>query len=422
MADPETCKRSLDITVPADEVEAETARVIEKIRAKVKLPGFRPGKVPPSLIEKRFASDIRQEVIDELLPKYFRRRTESENLQVVGTPKARDVHFEKGQPMRFTVDFEIAPDFELGDYRKLTVTYSEAPVTEEDIAARLETLREDKAEYVNIDPRPAADGDYVLISLRSLAGVEGEPIVQDDVRLRIGGEDTLPEFTEHLRGMSPGEEKEFDVSYPADFAQLRLAGRTVRFHAVLKAISRKELPELNDEFARDLGDYQNLEELREEVRRTLAREREYLAKQASKNEIIEKLVDMHPFPVPKVFLDQQIEAYAERYLRELAARGADLTKVKLDWEKLAEKETERATREVRASMILDRIAEREAIGALTSEVDQEVQRIARQEREPVAAVRMRLEKEGLIGRIANRIRTEKVLNFLFDHARKVAGE
>lgn len=421
MAETETCKRTLDITVPADEVEAETARVVENIRKKVKLPGFRPGKVPLSIIEKRFESDIRQQVIEALLPKYFQRRAESDGLKVVGSPNARDVQFRKGEPLRFTVDFEVAPDFELGDYRNLTVTYSEAPVTEEDVAARLEALREEKAEYVNIDPRPAEDGDYAVISLRSI-GLEGEPIEQNELRLLVGGEDTLPAFTENLRGMSPGEEKEFDVPYPEDYAQPRLAGKTVRFHAVLKAISRRELPELGDEFARDLGDYQNLEELRDEVRRTIAREREYLAKQASKQQIIEKLVDMHPFPVPKAFVDQQIEAYAEQYLRGLAARGVDPRSVKLDWEKLAEKETERAVREVRASMILDRIGDREAIAALTSEVDQEVQRIARQEREPVAAVRMRLQKEGAIRRIANRIRTEKILNFLFEHARKEVGE
>ena len=420
MAETETCKRSLDITVPVDEVEEETARVVENIRQKIKLPGFRPGKVPLSIIEKRFESDIRQQVIDALLPRYFQRRAESEGMKIVGTPKAKDVRFEKGEPLRFTVDFEVSPEFELGDYRNLTVTYAEEPVTEEDVAARIEALREEKAEYVNIDPRPLEEGDHALISLRSI-GLEGEPIEQDGLRLLVGGRDTLPAFTENLRGMSPGEEKEFDVPYPEDFGQQRLAGKTVRFHAVVKALSRKELPELNDEFARDLGDYQNLEELREEVRRSLAREREYLAKQASKNQIVEKLVDMHPFPVPKAFVDQQIEAYAEQFLRGLAARGVDPRTVKLDWEKLAEKETERAIREVRAAMVLDRIGDREAIAALTSEVDQEVQRIARQEREPVAAVRMRLEKEGMIRRIANRIRTEKILNFLFEHARKEAG-
>jgi trigger factor len=187
-------------------------------------------------------------------------------------------------------------------------------------------------------------------------------------------------------------------------------------------IRRKELPELNDDFAKDLGDYQNLDELREDVRKSIYREREYLAKQESKNEIVEKLVDLHQFAVPEAFVDGQIQSYAEQYLTTLAARGVDPRQVKIDWEKLKESQRDRAVREVRASMILDRISDREAIAAMTDEVDRELQRIARQDREPVAAVRMKLEKDGTLRRIANRIRTEKTLNFLFDKARKEARE
>ena len=222
--------------------------------------------------------------------------------------------------------------------------------------------------------------------------------------------------------LTPGDEKEFEVHYPDDYGQERLAGKTVRFHVVLKSVRRKELPELNDDFAKDLGDYQNMEELRGDVRKAIYREREFQGKQDSKNEAVEKLVDMHPFPVPDAFVDGQIQSYAEQYLGALAARGVDPRQVKIDWEKLKESQRERAIREVRASMILDRIADRESIAAMTDEVDRELQRIARQEREPVAALRMKLEKDGTLRRIANRIRTEKTLNFLFDKSRKEAKE
>lgn len=418
----ESCIRTIDITIPVEEVDRETARVVADLQKKVRLPGFRPGKTPPGMIRTRYATEIRRDVLDSLIPKHFGKRAEAENLRVVGSPRLKDVHFHAGEPLKFTVEFEVAPEFELGEYTNLTTHYNEPQVTDEDVAARLEQLRDEKADYSNVDPRPVEDGDFAVVSLKSLAGLEGAPIEQDEIQFHVGGEATLPEFTENLRGASPGEEKEFDVAYPEDYSQARLAGKTVRYHVALKAIRRKELPELNDDFAKDLGDYQNLDEVREDVRKAIYREREYLAKQESKNELVEKLVEMHPFPVPDAFVDAQVQTYAEQYLATLAARGVDPRSVKIDFAKLKESQHNRAVREVRASMILDRIADREAISALNDEVDRELQRIARQEREPVAAVRMRLEKDGTLRRIAGRIRTEKTLSFLFDKARKEAKE
>jgi trigger factor len=418
----EGCRHSLEVTVPAEEVERETEKVVEALREKVRLPGFRPGKVPASIIRSRFPGEVRQGVLEALIPKYLRQEVEKANLPLVGEPDIRDLDFEPGRPLRFRAEFEVVPEFELQEYRGITVTYSEPEVSEEDIDERLERLREQKADYVNIDPRPVADGDFAVVRLESVAGVEGKPIRQEEMMLHVGDPDTLADFTENLRGMEPGEEKEFDVTYPEDYGEERLAGRTVRFRVLLKAIRRKELPELNDEFARDLGDYQNLAELREAVRASLRAEREFLAQQKAKNELIDKLVDMHDFPVPEVFVERQMEANVEQRMRELVAHGVDPRNIKLDWDKVRAAQGERARRDVKASMILERIADREAIETTVDELDREIQRIARQQREPVPAVRKRLEQEGQIRRIASRIRIEKTINFLFEQARKVPAE
>lgn len=418
----EGCRHSLEVTVPAEEVERETEKVVEALRENVRLPGFRPGKVPASIIRSRFPGEVRQGVLEALIPKYLRLEVEKANLPLVGEPDIRDLHFEPGQPLRFRAEFEVVPEFELQEYRGITVTYSEPEVTEQDIDERLEKLREQKADYVNIDPRPVADGDFALVRLESLAGVEGKPIRQEELMLHVGDPDTLADFTENLRGMQPGEEKEFDVSYPEDYGEERLAGRTVRFRVLLKAIRRKELPELNDEFARDLGDYQNLAELREAVRASIRAEREFVAQQKAKNELIDKLVDMHDFPVPEVFVERQMEANVEQRVRDLVAHGVDPRNIKLDWDKVRAAQGERARRDVKASMILERIADREAIETTMEELDREIQRIARQQREPVPAVRKRLEQEGQLRRIASRIRIEKTINFLFEQARKVPAE
>jgi trigger factor len=416
----EGCKHALEISIPVHEVESETDRVVADVLKRAKLPGFRPGKVPVSLVRKQYASDIRKRVLEALIPKFLHKQFEAENLNVVGTPDINDVHYHPGEPLTFKAEFEVVSQVELQEYKDVEVPYHDPEITDEDVAKRLDELREQKAQYVNIDPRPLENGDHAVVALESLSGVEGEPVKQEEMVLEIGGADTFEAFTENLRGVTPGEEKEFEVTYPAEFGAKRLAGRTVRFHATLKGLRKKELPELNDEFAQDLGDYRNVDELREAIRKSTLAQRQYEAQQEAKNQIIDKLVDLHDFPVPEVFVERQIRNRVEQSLRAMAAEGVDPNSIKLDWEKVKETQREKAVREVKASLLLSRIAEREAIGATRDEVDKEVERLARQQREPVAALQMKFEKDGTLGRIASHIQTEKTLNFLFEHARKTA--
>ncbi len=413
----EGCKRSLEISIPVSEVEVEMGRVVSSVQKRAKLPGFRPGKVPANLLRKQFQSDIRQQVLENLIPKYLQKRFEEEGFRVVGTPDILDVHFEDGAPLHFKAEFEVAPEIELGQYTDLTVPYRDPDVTGEDIDRRLEQLRDQKAQYVNIDPRALEQGDFAVLTLESVGGVEGEPVRQNELTLEIGGADTLEAFSSNLVGMSPGEEKTFDVEYPEDYGQGKLAGRKVRFHAEVKGIRKKELPELNDEFAKDVGDFLNLEELREALRKSIFAERQYEAQQEAKNKLVDILVDQHDFPVPEALIDRQIQSRVER---ALVAEGRDPKSVRVDWPKVKSTQRDRALREVKASLLLTRISERESIDALRDEVDREVERIARQQREPVAAVRLRFEKDGTLHRIASHIQTEKTLSFLFEHARKEA--
>jgi trigger factor len=414
----EGCRHSLEISIPVEEVESEASRVTADVQKRARLKGFRPGKAPESIIRKEFAGDIRQQVLENLIPKHIQSRFEADNLNVVGQPDIKDVHFHDGEPLRFTAEFEVMPEIELQDYKDIEVSYEDPQVTDEDVEKRIAELRESKAEYVNEDPRPLADGDHAVLSMESVAGVEGEPVKQDEMVVEIGGSDTLPAFSDNLRGLTPGDEKEFEVSYPEDYGSSRLAGKAVKFRAVVKGLRRKELPELNDEFAQDLGDYRNMEEVKEAIRKGIFGQRQYDAQQEAKNKIIDKLVDKHEFPVPQVFVERQIENRLEQSVRGLAAQGVDPRSLKVDWEKAKESQREKAIREVKASLLLSRIAEREAIHATRDEVDKEVERAARQQREPVAAVQMKFEKDGTLGRLANHIQTEKTLNFLFEHARK----
>lgn len=417
----EGCKHELEISIPADAVEAETTIVAKKFQDRAKLPGFRPGKAPASLIRRNFAGDIRQQVLENLVPKFFDAKAKDENLRVVGTPSISDVHFHDGEAVHFKAKFEVYPDFEPAEYTGVEVPYAQPEVTDEDVAKRLEELRESKATYVNVDPRPLADGDYAVVSLESVAGAD-DPIKSDEVSVLIGGPETMEGFTENLRGASPGDEKEFDVTYPAEYGQEKLSGKTIRFHTVVKGLRRKELPELNDEFAQDRGDFRTLDELKDALRKSIFAQREMEAQRMAKDKLVDKLVDMNDFPVPDLFVDRQIENRVEQRLRSLSQQGVDPRSFNLDWAKIKEAQRDAAIREVKASLILTKVAEREAIGVTNDEVDKEVTRIAQQNREPLPTVRKKLTEDGTLDRIASHIQTEKTLNFLFDKATKTTPE
>jgi trigger factor len=408
----EGCKHSLEISIPVEVVETETSRVVDDIQKRAKLQGFRPGK--------QFAGDIRQKVLENLIPVHLQKQLDLENLSVVGTPDITDVHFHALAPLKFTATFEVYPTVELGEYHNVEVPYQDPEVNEEDIAKRIDEIREQKAQYINIDPRPVVDGDFAVVSLESLAGVTGDPVKTDEMVLEIGATETFAAFTENLRGLTPGDEKDFEVAYPEDYGSEKLAGKTVKFHAVLKGLRRKELPELDDEFAQELGDYRTVDELKEAVRKAIFSQRQSEAQQEARNRIMDKLVDAHDFPVPEAFVERQIKTRVEQRLRAMAEQGIDPLKLKLDWEKVKESQRDKAIREVKASILLGKVSERESIHATRDEVDAEVEKVARQQRKPVAAVHMEFEKDGTLGRIASHIQTEKTLSHLFEHARKTA--
>ena len=420
MALVEGCRHSLDITIPAEAYQTEMAAALSKIGGKVHLKGFRPGKAPAGIVRQYYSGEIRQKALDKLIPEYLKKEYDRQNLDVVSRPEIKDIDIKESGEVTLKAEFEVAPSFELGQYRELEVAYAEPQVSDADIDERINTVRQARAQYVNIDPRPAQDGDHCLVIMETIAGLDGEPMKQDEVNIEIGGKDTFQAFSDALRGVEPGGFCEAEISYPEHYASERLSGKTVRFRIELKQIRLKEMPELNDEFAADLGDFKDLEELRAEIRRTIFRERESASQGEAKNALIETLVDAHEFPVPEVYVDQQVQNSIENQLRSLAGQGVDVSKLNLDWKELRKGQAARAQRDVRASLILEKVSSAEAIFPTQEEVDAELSRISKQQREPIAAVRMRLEKDGTLGRIASRIRTEKTLDLLFERAVKTA--
>ena len=420
MVEANTCRRELEFTVEWDEVEKDVARVVNGFRRQARLPGFRPGKAPAALVRSRYWKDIKEEVLKNLLPRVFWDKAREEGLKVVGSPNLTDLHFENGEPVKFQTEFEIYPEFELGEYRRIEVPYSEPEVLDDEVNLELEHLREQNASYRNLDPRPLADGDIAVLKLTGEPHDGGPKVEQNEMMITIGEAETLPEFSENLRGKSPGDAAEFNVKYPDDYGNEKLAGKTLAFHAEVLEMREKELPELDDDFAQEAGEYSSLEELKNQIREAIGAHRRRIAAGAAKKKLIDTLVERHRFPVPDTMVEQQAATQAERRLREMQEQEPlDSPLLDLDWRQIQEREKPLAERYVRASLILERIADEEDIQVGSDELDEPIRQYAGRKRKSVSAARAELVENGTLDRVRSQMRNDKTLDFLFDEAQKV---
>ncbi len=409
----------LQISIPWNEVETEQQRVLRSFRKQARIPGFRPGKAPESVIRTRFAEEVRREVLEALVPKFFWKEAQAQDFRVVGTPNIQDVKFEEREPLEFRAEFEIVPDFELKEYRRLKVHYKEPEITDEEISAELERLRERQATFRNEDPRPLDDGDIAVVSLKS-DEVEGAPQVdQSETTLTIGSEETLADFTKALKGKSPGDKVDFDVTYPEDFGNEKLAGKTIPFHAEVKGLRKKELSELDDDFAADVGDFRSLNELKDRIKEELYEHQRRHAVEHAHEHIIDELIKLHDFPLPERMVQDQIRTRVERTARSLASQGINLEELQLDWKKIGEEQRPRAERDVKAGLLLERIAEAEAFEADEEEIDAQIERYAQQKKMSMSRARQELAESGALDNVRSNLVNQKTLNYLFDESEKV---
>jgi len=414
-------KREIEIEVPAAEVTRETETLIQKYQKLARLPGFRRGHVPASVIRQRFSEDIKSEVVEVLVPRYFRQETGKQGLIPVSQPRVTDLHIHEGEPLRFKASFEVMPDIRVEGYKDLRADKPAISVTDEEVEQSLKSLQEQHATFTSQEGRPLADGDFAQISLdgrpkdkdKDKDG-ESKPVHMDDILVEIAGKNTMPEFTENLRGASAGDERIFDVVYPQDFSDQRLAGKTFTYTAKVGAIKQKNLPELNDAFAKELGEFASLDEVRQKVREGMEAERKHDAERQAKDKIVTELIKRNEFELPEALVDRQIDLRLERGLRALAAQGMKAEDIKkMDLNRLRAGQREQALQEVKASLLLDRIAEEEKIEVSDEEINREVEALALQSKQTPEAIRARLTRDGALDRIRNRIRSDKTLDFLY---------
>jgi len=414
-------KREISVEIPAAEVARETELQIQRYQKSARLPGFRAGHVPASIIRQRFGDGLKNDVIEALIPKYFRREAEKQGLIPVSQPRVTDLHMHDGEPLTFKASFEVLPEIQVEGYKELRAEKPEIAVTDEEVEQALTNVREQHAAYTTVEGRPLAEGDFAQASMdgkpkddKDIEAAKANPVHMDDVLIEIGGKNTVPEFSQHLTGASAGEERTFDVSYPDDIADKRLAGKTFVYTVKVNGIKQKALPELNDDFAKELGEFTSLDQVRKQIRDNMEAERRHNAEREAKDKLVAELVKRNDFEVPESLVDRQIDLRLERGLRALAAQGMKMEDLKkMDLPRLRAGQKDQAVQDVKSSLLLERIAELEKIEVSNQEVQHEIDALAKQSKQTSEAVQARLTEDGGLDRIRMRIRSEKTLDFLY---------
>ncbi len=422
--------RSIEVEAPVEAVNKAFQQVTKRYTKLARIPGFRAGKVPPSLIKSRFAKDLRQEVLDSLVSERFRTALVDQALQPVSQPQISELLLAEGAPLKFKATFEVLPEINIDGYDAVTVQRPDAKLEEGEFDAELANVLDHHATVEPVEEdRAIVDGDWAEIGftgqVQDLAQTVGEdglesaaaaqPITGEDVLIEIGGKNTLQAFNEALRGAKVGQELSFEASYPEEFGDARLAGKTVAYDVTVKAIKKKSYPERDEEFAKQLGPYSDWNDFETKLReRAEQRKKEALESQA-RDMMLEEMVNKFQFPVPETFVQQQVDARLERGLRALAQQGMSSEAMRqLDFGRLREAQRDQAVNEVKVSLILDKVAERENVTVSDEDLERELLMLSIQSREPLDALRKRLAEDGSLERIREQMRREKTSAILFD--------
>jgi trigger factor len=414
-------KREISVEIPAAEVARETELQIQRYQKSARLPGFRAGHVPASIIRQRFGDGLKNDVIEALAPRHFRKEAEKQGLIPVSQPRITDLHFHDGEPLRFKASFEVLPEVQVEGYKELRADKPEINVTDEEVEQALTNLREQRATYTDVVGRTLEPGDFAQSSMdgrpkdgKDVKEASANPVHMDDVLIEIGGKNTVAEFTQNLTGAASGDERTFDVSYPEDISDKRLAGKTFVYTVKVNGIKQKSLPELNDEFAKELGEFSSLDQVSKQIRENMEAEKRHTAEHAAKDKLVAELVQRNDFEVPESLIDRQIDLRLERGLRALAAQGMKMEDLKkMDLPRLRAGQREQAIGDVKSSLLLERVADLEKIDVSDEELNREIEALAKQSKQTSEAVRARLTEDGGLDRIRIRIRSEKTLDFLY---------
>ena len=423
-------RKNLVVEIESDVVDQEIDKVARDYGKAARIPGFRPGKVPQKVVRQRFRDQILHDVVHGLIPRAVDEALRERGVEPVDTPDIKDVVVEEGQPLKFTATFDTVPPIDPGDYAAIQLKRASLNVEDTAVNQALEGLRERAARYEPIEGRSVEQGDSVLMDL--VRTTQGETPTDHEnheghdhgpksdnhqnVTVDVGAAANPPGFDAQLLGLEPGAQKTFDITYPGDYAVKELAGTTVSYDVNVKAIRKRIVPELDDEFAKDLGDFASLDALKVRVREDLQHEARHESEREIRAELMKQLATRVTFEVPQALLEREIDRRVEEFVRRLMEQQVDPMKTNINWEDYRQRQTEAAAEAVRGALVLDEVARREQVAVSQDEIEAEIARYAERTGRTPAAVRARLEKEGGIGRLYAGLRRERAIDFLLSRA------
>ena len=425
LVDVNETRRDLSIEVPSEVVAEAIGHAAAKLGKQARIPGFRPGKVPSNVIRQRFKPQIMQDVAEHLISKAVGDALIEKNVEPIGTPDIKDLVLEEGKPLTFKASFDVVPSFDPGDLSTIEATEPSRAVEDEAVNQSLEQLRERNARYEAVEGGSVEAGHTVVVGLERQGtdkeGKAGEVDKHEQVNIELGAPSNPPGFDAEVIGMTPGSSKSFTITYPEDYAIPELAGGKVNYTVNLKEIKKRVVPALDDELAKDLGDFASLEDLRKRIREDLEHEAMHAAERQVRQDVMKQLASRVPFAVPASLVDREIDRRLEDFARRLMEQRIDPRQANIDWNAFREGQRAPATEAVGSAIVLDEIAKREQIEVTEEDMNAELQRYADQTGHNLASIRARLQKDGELGRLAAGLRREKAVAHVMSKAQIKKG-
>ncbi len=412
-------RKDLKVEIPTDIVNEGIDRIARSYSKRARVPGFRPGKAPARIIKQRYKSEILHDLMNDLIPRAVDDALRERGMEAVDTPDIRDVNVEENQPLTFTASFDTVPPFETGDYAGLSLHRASNAVSDDAVDIAMQRLRDRAARFEPVDDRGVEHGDTVTVDLER-KDAQGQTDSHKDVAIELGGKANPPGLDEQMLGLTAGAAKTFTLHYPADYAISELANQDVEYSVTVKSVKRRILPELDDEFAKDLGDFENLAALRARVREDLEHEAKHAAERDLRSELMQQIAKRLPFEVPAALVERELDRRLEDFARRMMEQGVDPREAGIDWQAFRQSQRDAAVEAAASALYLDQLSRQERIDATSDEIEQEVARYAERTGRTPAAVRAALEKEQGLSRVAAGIRREKSVEFLLSRA-TIAG-
>ena len=413
-----SCKKELEIEVPLEVVNREYENAYNTLNKRVKISGFRKGKTPRKILERYYKSNIESDVLQKLVSDSYLKIVEENKIKALGQPKIDNVELEMDKPLRYTATVEILPKIEVSEYKGLEFTKKIIKVSEKDVDEELERLREQSAKFEVSEQKSIEKYDYVVISFeRFINNTLDEEGKKENLSLSIGYNMTYPELERELIGMKKGEEKEIEINFPQDFKEKKIAGKEVKFKVRINEVKKRILPDLDDDFAKEVGDCNNLGELRNKLKEEIIKSEQHRAETLLKKESIDKLVELNNIEVPQILVDERVRLMFFDTQQRLKYQGIKLEDAAIELDKVKEPFIGPATTEVKGDLILDRIAEIENISVSDEEVEKRVKEISKSVNQNYLVFKQQLIKNKGIDRLKDNLKKEKNLDFLINHSK-----